>query len=375
MNLLNNNSQFNVLNINNNPSLVPSSALLEICNSISNPFPQSSCILRYDIISNILSSTAFQINNNNDSKQFIKSIFNYDNDFIYDLGNNFSSYIIDYYKLTHNTNKYRKAFWINPSFNWIGAGINGDDRFTLSQWIITISLININQNSTSNRRLLINKNTYNNNLINIQNNIDPAYILALNLNISYNLTSIWFLKMNLNKQQILLSHQDLISNIHSILYNFIIDCSSPILNLGIISIDIDNYNRRNDDINIISNIEFLFAFKDVDNPYFDIQKFLQNPNILSIQPIKKSPIIILKNNIIIDNINNNDNQNKIIIITITTLCSFIIMIFIILYLFYKNKKLQNINNNIECSVFFPDLNNNKFIIDSNNNNPEWLIKL
>lgn len=367
MNLLNNTEQFNITNINNYPSLIPSSSLTEICNSISNPFPQTSCVLRYDIKSNVLSSTAFQINNNIDSKSFIQSIFNYDNDYIYELGNNFSSLIINNYGLIQNTNKYRKAFWINPAFNWIGAGINGEDRFTLSQWIITVALININQNSSS-RRLLVT-NTYNNNLFNIKYGIDPVYILALNLNIPLEYSSSWMMQMLLNNIQITLPEQALILDIQSILYKYVSECSSPILKLGIVSIDFDKNIRRFDNT-VIASIEFILGFNNNTIPYLNIDKFLKNPNVLSIKPIIKSSIIN------IDNINVIDNNINIIIIT-TTICSFILLMLIIdLYYYVYHKKNTNIvNNNIECSIFFPTPDVEWKNIEVSEKQTPWLLKI
>ena len=235
--------------------------------------------------------------------------------------------IVNDYNLNNITKKYRKSFWINPSFNWIGAGINGANRFTLSQWIIAISLININQNSSSSRRLL---SVDTNNQYNIQYGISSEYIVASNLNINMELVTTWDVKMNINCLNIN------INDIQQILLKDISDCSSPILQLGIVSIN-NNNNNCLDGNSII--IRFILAFANSEYIFFDLQKFLNEKNIISIIPVNivNTSIITIVNNTI-SNSNNNNNNIYIISIILGTvmICSIIIIYYKIII--QKNKK-------------------------------------
>jgi len=344
---------FNIININNYPTLEPTIELLNICNTISNPFPESSCVIKHDIKSTILSSTAYQLNNNIDKTLFIESIFNIKNNYIENLSNNYSSLIIDKYEITNKSKKYRKAYWINPGFNWIRGGINQEDRFILSQWIIIISLININQNSTLSRRLL-NINTKNSNY-NIEYGITPENIMALNLNIDTQYITTWNIQMLLTNIEACYDKSTLYNNTYIILNKYITECASPYLELGIVSIiyDTNNINcinnKRNIE-NIISSIQFILAFKNTNNIYFDIQKFINNPNIKSIQSVNILPNFIKSYNNINSNNNINNNLYLLLILLILLMIPIIILIKTIIYIRRKNN--NNEINEINGTLVF-----------------------
>lgn len=350
--LFNNTIPINIINIKNNPSLQLSNDLLQICNINPNQFPQSSCIFNHDI-----KSTTFQINNNDDSSSFIQQIFNTNNNYIYNLASNFSNLITNQYNLINTTKKYRKAFWINPSFNWIGAGINGASRFTLSQYILVISLININQNSSSSRRLLsVDTNTYNNQY-NIQYGISSESIIASNLNINLELVTTWDVKMNFSCINI--------NNIQKILLKDVSECSSPILELGIVSI-----NNNNICIDGIIIIRFILAFATSAYIYFDLQKFINEPNIISIIPvniINRSIISLIGNNS--NDINTNNSNNNIIYITSIIIGTILISsIIIIYYNIYNNQKKKDDLEKCESAIVF---SNNW---ENNSELPNWISK-
>ena len=398
MALFSNTMPFNIINVNNYPTLDPTANLLQICSTNANPFPQSSCVLKQDIKSTVLSSTSYQLNNNVDKTSFIQSIFNKNDNYIYNLGTNYSSLITDKYDLSDITKKYRKAFWINPGFDWTGAGINQQNRFILSQWIIVISLINVNQNSTSSRRRLLSINTNTvNNKIGINYGNTPENIIASNLNIDLELISTWDLKMTLTIIQACYEKQKLINDVQSILSKYISECASPYLQLGIVSITFDNNNlncsntRRLLSSDIISSIRFILAFENTNNIFFDLQKFTNEPNIESIQSVNIIPSIIKLsyNSSIIDksiinnqNYANNDNKNLYVTIAVPVVLGSLLLIAIILYCRYKIKKIKEereFNNNgrfivqdLQCSTVYTD--NDAIKWDENNLPTAWIVK-
>lgn len=349
--LFNNTIPINIININNNPSLQLSNDLLQICNVNPNQFPQSSCVYNHDI-----KSTTFQINNN-DPSRFIEKIFNTNNNYIYNLASNFSNLIINQYDLINNTSKYRKAFWINPGFNWIGAGINGANRFTLSQMIIVISLININKNSSSRRLLSIDKYIYNNQY-NIQYGITSESIIASNLNINLNLVTTWDVKMNFTCINI--------NNIQEILFIEVSDCSSPILELGIVSI-----NNNNNCVDGIIIVRFILAFANSVHIFFDLQKFINEPNIISIEPVNIINTTIIRLNNSYDNNINSNKYNYNTIIYITSIILGIVLISTISILYYKiyiNKNKKDDLEKCESAIIF----NNYW--KNNSELPNWISK-
>jgi len=291
--------------ISNNPSLIPTSDLLELCTPTSNPFPRSSCILN-----NNMNSIVSDLNN--------KKLFN--NEYLNKISSNYSSLLTDYYNLTM---KNKKAYWINPGYNW-----NGVSRLLLSQYVIMISLINTNTNS---RRILDMSTTkyYNNkNIINYGNT--PEAIIAENLNISINLITSWKVIMYLkDANNICIKYNNQYDYIQSKLSNYISECASTFLLLNITSVE---YN------NCILNVFFILAFKNSSYIYFDLQKFSHQPNIISIIPINNLSSIIHINDA---NIITSDNK--------LYYCSFIAIPFILLFfskMYYYLKEKNNNRDNI-----------------------------
>jgi hypothetical protein len=250
-----------------------------------------------------------------------KNLFN--NDYLNKISSNYSSLLKEYYNLTM---KNKKAYWINPGYNW-----NGVSRLLLSQFVIMISLINTN---TNNRRILDMSTTkyYNNkNIINYGNT--PKEIIAENLNISLDLITSWEVIMYLkDANNICIKYNNQYDYVQTKLSNYVSECASTFLLFNVTSIE---YN------DCIIHVFFLLAFQNSSYIYFNLQKFSHQPNIISIIPINNLSNLIHTNetNMITASFNNSYYYSLIAI-------PFILFIFSKMYFYIKekNNKKDNICN-------------------------------
>ena len=297
--------------VNRRSSLVPSAALSALCGASANPYPQASCVLRYDVRTRVSSATSYEIGGGSPAAAaaFMQGLAG-KSDYVAGLGTNFSSLISQQYAL-NSTRRYRRAFWINPGFTWTGAGVAGADRFTLSQWLVMVALIDLDENSTvagslsgRRRRALLTATTGTAGSgapsATVQYGIDPASLLALNLGLPLNHTSTWRVQLRLTAAQACMSKATLADALQNLIQQYMAAAATGLAQVGLVSVDVSigTVSCRREGAAIRSITDFtsgtsdatallyvIVAFYSWASPLIDLSKFSSMPGVLSIQVV------------------------------------------------------------------------------------------
>ena len=289
-------------------SLVPAAALSAVCGSAANPYPQASCVLRYDVQTRAPSATAYDISAGSPAAAgaFMETITGA-SDYAEGLGANFSALISRQYALN---SRYRRAFWINPGFTWTGAGVAGADRFTLSQWLVMVALVDLDENTTTARRRrrgLLTATTAVGASVGapsatVQYGVGPAYLLALNLGLALNQTSTWLVTLQLTAQQACSSAAALAETVLATIEQDVAATSTGLIKVGLVSVELTQGSvacrrlgsgRRlaataapaaatgGSGSDPTAAVYFIAAFESA--AYIDLAKFSSMPGVVSIQ--------------------------------------------------------------------------------------------
>eukprot|EP00287_Rhodomonas_sp_CCMP768_P015613 CAMPEP_0196757754 /NCGR_PEP_ID=MMETSP1091-20130531/103827_1 /TAXON_ID=302021 /ORGANISM="Rhodomonas sp., Strain CCMP768" /LENGTH=1517 /DNA_ID=CAMNT_0042106539 /DNA_START=95 /DNA_END=4648 /DNA_ORIENTATION=- len=118
----------------------------------ANGFP-STCVLRRDVRQRTVSQYAHEIkpDGGSDDGAFMQSVLGNSN-YADTLGGQFASVVLNEYTITADTNRYRRAFWINPTYEWTPTLTGGREIFSLSQKIFLFALIRLDEQYGSGRR-------------------------------------------------------------------------------------------------------------------------------------------------------------------------------------------------------------------------------
>jgi len=142
-------------------TLQPTSDLLDECSFRAEPvdgdvlFPET-CILRRDMSHRALTENTFEITTATATADtagvFMQTILG-QNDYSKTLGSGFASTIMTKYSIN---GRYKRAFWINPGYEWTPAQTAGGAKFSLTQKLFFFALVKLDESfgTTSRRRLL-----------------------------------------------------------------------------------------------------------------------------------------------------------------------------------------------------------------------------
>jgi hypothetical protein len=142
--------------------LHPTTALLEICNfrakrgaSGADGFP-STCIIRRDIQQRAVSAYAHEIKPDGSSADgsFMQTVLG-SSDYAADTGDLFASTIVDKYSMTPANNRYLRAFWVNPGYEWAPSLTGSRPIFSLSQKLFLFALVRLDEQYGSGRRRVL----------------------------------------------------------------------------------------------------------------------------------------------------------------------------------------------------------------------------
>ena len=293
--------------VNRRSSLAPSPALAALCGAQAAPYPQASCVLRYDVRTRAAAATALEVRAAQPAPAaaFMRGIAG-NSDYAAGLGANFSALIAGQYEL-NDTRKYRRAFWINPGFTWTGAGVAGADRFTLSQWLVLVALVDLNENATGGggrrrgRTLLTATSAAGAPAATVQYGVDPAYLLALNLGLPVNQMSTWRVQLRLTAAQACLPPAALADAMLATMQSYFSAAGGGVEQVGLVSADVSpgsvacrragagrravvDFTSGSSDATAVLYV--IAAFRA--GSFLDLSKFSQLPGVLSIQAVAVS---------------------------------------------------------------------------------------
>ena len=241
--------------INRRASLAVSPALAGLCGPVASAYPQGSCVLRYDVRARAPSpNMAYEITAapNAAAAAFMQGVAGR-SAYAAGLGANFSALIAAQYALAGRA-QYRRAWWINPGFTWTGAGVAGADRFTLSQWVVTVALVALNENvsdsivpaaeAVQRRRGLLTATAMagarggGSAGATVQYGVDAAFVMGLNLGLPLNHTTTWRLLLRLTTAQACLSPAALADALREKVRGYVGAAANGMVEVGLVSVDV-----------------------------------------------------------------------------------------------------------------------------------------
>eukprot|EP00961_Rhodomonas_salina_P260067 3514348-Rhodomonas_salina.1 len=241
--------------------ITPSSDLGLICNfapgrpTRTDWFP-TSCIIRRDVDKRQYPgrggspSTAMELDpdNTDGAAQFMQTIFGA-SDYAETLGRNFSQVIDNKYKLN---GRFQRAYWINPGYEWAPQQTVGVERFLLSQRLIMVALVRLDEAGGATRRMLIDSETQADkrraeegqygegiSLQDMSFAVSADMLVAMSLNVERTRVTTWSLSMLLTDEQACMRSHELRSAIGAVFAAHLTKAASPAEHIVISSARVD----------------------------------------------------------------------------------------------------------------------------------------
>jgi len=225
-----------------------------------------------------------------------------ESEYVRELGESYASVIARKYQLDGRS---RRAWWINPGYDWVPSLTGGVRKFQLTQKLLLFALFNLDENAgISRRRLLSNvppssgagmsttSMVYNTNLLSN---------LASALDIPTNQVATWVIKMQLTYEQECLDPAMLEADMRDALVEYLRGSASQVKMVQIMGSHVVRTadepctaaQRRRLQLSPSLRAEYGEASAELDtivafnteDPYLDEHKFLTMPGVIDIQPL------------------------------------------------------------------------------------------
>jgi len=290
-------------------SLVPSAALAALCGPTASPLPAASCILRYDIQARApTAGLAMEVMPGRavDATRFMQDLLG-ESPYAAALGANYSALIADRYRLSPAAGKSRRAFWVNPGFQWAaGSDAAGRARFSLSQRIVVAALINaVPADSAARRSVLLAATTHSAAAASaaiIEFGVSVGEMVATQRGLPADRASVWRIGLRLSDAIACLPPVDRNDAVSTLLAKCLAAAgASAVAYVGIVSADVRTAGaclRRAEPAGATGgatgSFETVVAFSGgAERPTFSASRLAQIPGILSVEPLSVPAAILV----------------------------------------------------------------------------------
>eukprot|EP00286_Rhodomonas_abbreviata_P011166 CAMPEP_0181331448 /NCGR_PEP_ID=MMETSP1101-20121128/24503_1 /TAXON_ID=46948 /ORGANISM="Rhodomonas abbreviata, Strain Caron Lab Isolate" /LENGTH=1819 /DNA_ID=CAMNT_0023440901 /DNA_START=147 /DNA_END=5606 /DNA_ORIENTATION=+ len=168
---------------------------------------------------------------------FMQSILG-SSDYAEALGRNYSRAIQQRFALNQ---RYTRAFWVNPGYEWVPSQTNGASLFQLSQRILFFALINLNEAGLGSRRMLLQATNTGTGLqsANLVFNSGPSTLLAKMFNVDEESVASWLVEIQLTETEACMPAADLREHMRETCAKYLAETASEIETVQVGSVSVD----------------------------------------------------------------------------------------------------------------------------------------